>query len=72
MNILFDLFIKGGSKLIVDTIAKLLSLLMSERMIAIFIIDLAEAMSKRTKNTFDDKAVKLWKEQIENSGIKLS
>lgn len=41
-------------------------------MIAIFIIDLADAMSKRTKNTFDDKAVKLWREQIEASGIKLS
>jgi hypothetical protein len=71
MNILFDLLIKGGSKLIVDTIAKLLGLLMSERMIAMFIMDLAEALSKRTKNTFDDKAVALWKEQIIKSGIQL-
>ena len=69
MNILVDLLVKGGSKLIVDTIAKLLSVFLTERMIAIFILDLLEVLSKRTKNTLDDKAVALWKEQATKAGI---
>jgi hypothetical protein len=69
MNILVNLLVKGGSKLIVDTIAKLLSVFLTERMIAIFILDLLEVLSKRTKNTLDDKAVALWKEQATKAGI---
>lgn len=69
MNIFIDLILKGGSKLIVDTIAKLLSVFLTERMIAIFILDLLQVLAKRTKNTLDDKAVELWKEQAKKAGI---
>ena len=69
MNILVNLLVKGGSKLIVDTIAKLLSVFLTERMIAIFILDLLEVLTKRTKNTMDDKIVALWKEQATKAGI---
>jgi hypothetical protein len=69
MNIFVDLILKGGSKLIVDTIAKLLSVFLTERMIAIFILDLLKALAKRTKNDIDDKAVELWIEQAKKAGI---
>jgi hypothetical protein len=69
MNIFVDLILNGGSKLIVDTIAKLLSVFLTERMIAIFILDLLKALAKRTKNDIDDKAVELWIEQAKKAGI---
>jgi hypothetical protein len=69
MNIFVDLILKGGSKLIVDTIAKLLSVFLTERMIAIFILDLLKVLAKRTKNDIDDKAVELWIEQAKKAGI---
>ena len=64
-----DIIFKVGSKLLVDTLVKLLSLFLTERMIAIFILDLLTVLAKRTKNTLDDKAVELWKEQAKNAGI---
>jgi hypothetical protein len=69
MNILIDMIFKSSSKIFVDTIAKLLSLFLTERMIAIFILDLLDVLAKRTKNTLDDKAVSLWKEQAKKAGI---
>lgn len=69
MNIFVDLILKGGSKLIIDTIAKLLSVFLTERMIAIFILDLLKVLAKRTKNDIDDKAVELWIEQAKKAGI---
>ena len=73
MNVISDLIIKGilgglGTAL-ATSLTKIMSLLMSDRLVAQVIIGLAEALVKRTKNTIDDHAVATWKQQIIDAGI---
>ena len=75
MNIVLDFLLKGIIGGLASgfskSIAKIISLLPSDQMVASIFIGLAETLSKRTKNTIDDDAVAIWKQQIKDSGINI-
>lgn len=70
-NLLFKGVIGGLGKVFADSTSKILSLFLTDKMVAQILIGLAEALVKRTKNTIDDNAVATWKEQIIEAGISL-
>ena len=73
MNIVIDFIVKGiiggTGQVIAKSIANVISIGLSNKMVAQIMISLAEVLAKRTKNDIDDKLVATWKDDVIKSGI---
>ena len=63
MKMIIDILIKS--------IFRIVAIGLSQRMVAVIIIAGLEYLSKKSKNTIDDKAVAALKEELIKAGIKL-
>lgn len=67
--IITKVILGGAGKVVTDSVSRVLGLFLTDKMVAQILVGLAEALVKKTKNTIDDRAVELWKRQLQESGI---